>query len=144
MKKQEYRPIIMVDVQEEFDRLFAHKYRLIGYLDDMIKGVMTPLRIKSILDRKSQIRDIDNKLDVLEKLFDVTAQVKSWVGSYNRMDWKFTVCERIDYYWKKSRLTLCFLFYLLTEFQECGKMGYLDYKEVVGLMTLEMMSSLFT
>ena len=73
MKKQEDRPIIMVDVQEEFDRLLAHKYRLIGYLDDMIKGVMTPLRIKSILDRKSQIRDIDNKLDVLDKLFDVTA-----------------------------------------------------------------------
>ena len=39
----------------------------------MIKGVMTPLRIKSISDRKSQIRDIDNKIDVLEKLFDVTA-----------------------------------------------------------------------
>ena len=51
----------MVDVQEEFDKLLAHKYRLIGYLDDMIKGVMTPLRIKSILDRKSQIRDIENK-----------------------------------------------------------------------------------
>ena len=33
MKKQEDRPIIMVDVQEEFDRLLAHKYRLIGYLD---------------------------------------------------------------------------------------------------------------
>ena len=73
MKKEENRPIIMVDVQEEFDKLLAHKYRLIGYLDDMIKGVMTPLRIKSILDRKSQMRDIDNKLDVLEKLFDVTA-----------------------------------------------------------------------
>ena len=73
MKKQEDRPIIMVDVQEEFDKLLAHKYRLIGYLDDMVKGVMTPLRIKSISDRKSQIRDIDKKLDVLEKLFDVTA-----------------------------------------------------------------------
>ena len=73
MKKQEDRPIIMVDVQEEFDRLLAHKYRLIGYLDDMIKGVMTPLRMKSISDRKSQIKDIENKLYVLEKLFDVTA-----------------------------------------------------------------------
>ena len=73
MKKQEDRPVVMVDVQEEFDRLLAHKYRLIGYLDDMAKGEMTPLRIKSILDRKRQIRDIDNKLDVLDKLFDVTA-----------------------------------------------------------------------
>ena len=73
MKKQEDRPIVMVDVQEEFDKLLAHKYRLIGYLDDMIKGVMTPLRIKSILDRKSQIRDIEHKIDVFEKLFDVTA-----------------------------------------------------------------------
>ena len=73
MKNEENRPVIMVDVQEEFDRLLAHKYRLIGYLDDMVSGEMTPLRIKSILDRKSQIRDIDNKLDVLEKLFDVTA-----------------------------------------------------------------------
>ena len=73
MKKQEDRPVVMVDVQEEFDKLLAHKYRLIGYLDDMVKGEMTPLRIKSILDRKSQMRDIDNKLDVLEKLFDVTA-----------------------------------------------------------------------
>ena len=72
MKKQEDRPIIMVDVQEEFDRLLAHKYRLIGYLDDMTKGEMTQLRMKSILDRKSQIRDIDNKLNVLEKLFDVS------------------------------------------------------------------------
>ena len=76
MKKQEDRPIIMVDVQEEFDRLLAHKYRLIGYLDDIVSGEMTPLRMKSISDRKSQIRDIDNKLDVLEKLFDVTAP--SW------------------------------------------------------------------
>ena len=73
MKKQEDRPVVMVDVQEEFDKLLAHKYRLIGYLDDMVKGEMTPLRIKSILDRRSQMRDIDNKLDVLEKLFDVTA-----------------------------------------------------------------------
>ena len=73
MIKEENRPIIMVDVQEEFDRLLAHKYRLIGYLDDMAKGVMTPLRIKSILDRKSQIRDIENKIDALDKLFDVTA-----------------------------------------------------------------------
>ena len=72
MTMKEDRPIIMVDVQEEFDRLLAHKYRLIGYLDDMVKGEMTPLRIKSILDRKSQIRDIENKIDVLEKLFDVT------------------------------------------------------------------------
>ena len=72
MMKQEDRPVIMVDVQEEFDKLLAHKYRLIGYLDDMVKGEMTPLRIKSILDRKSQIRDIDNKLNVLEKLFDVS------------------------------------------------------------------------
>lgn len=55
MKKQEDRPIIMVDVQEEFDRLLAHKYRLIGYLDDMVNGEMTPLRMKSISDRKSQI-----------------------------------------------------------------------------------------
>ena len=73
MKKQEDRPVVMVDVQEEFDKLLAHKYRLIGYLDDMVKGEMTPLRIKSILDRKSQMRDIENKIDVLEKLFDVTA-----------------------------------------------------------------------
>lgn len=73
MKKQENRPIVMVDVQEEFDRLLAHKYRLIGYLDDMVSGEMTPLRMKSISDRKSQMRDIENKIDVLEKLFDVTA-----------------------------------------------------------------------
>ena len=73
MIKQEDRPIIMVDVQEEFDKLLAHKYRLIGYLDDMVNREMTPLRMKSISDRKSQIRDVDNKLDVLEKLFDVTA-----------------------------------------------------------------------
>ena len=73
MIKEENRPIVMVDVQEEFDRLLAHKYRLIGYLDDMTKGEMTQLRMKSISDRKSQIRDIDNKLNVLEKLFDVTA-----------------------------------------------------------------------
>ena len=73
MKKQEDRHIIMVDVQEEFDRLLAHKYRLIGYLDDMVNGEMTPLRIKSISDRKSQIGDVENKIDVLEKLFDVTA-----------------------------------------------------------------------
>ena len=72
MKKQEDRPIIMVDVQEEFDRLLAHKYILIGYLDDMVNGEITPLRVKSILDRKSQIRDIENKIDVFEKLFDVT------------------------------------------------------------------------
>ena len=39
----------------------------------MVNGEMTPLRIKSILDRKSQIRDIENKIDVLDKLFDVTA-----------------------------------------------------------------------
>ena len=63
----------MVDVQEEFDRLLAHKYRLIGYLDDMVSGEITPLRIKSISDRKKQIRDIENKIDALEKLFDVTA-----------------------------------------------------------------------
>ena len=55
MKKQENRPVIMVDVQEEFDRLLAHKNRLIGYLDDMVNGEMTPLRMKSISDRKSQI-----------------------------------------------------------------------------------------
>ena len=73
MMKEEDRPIIMVDVQEEFDRLLAHKYRLIGYLDDMVSGEMTPLRIKSISDRKSQIRDIENKIDVFEKLFNVTA-----------------------------------------------------------------------
>ena len=72
MIKEENRPIVMVDVQEEFDRLLAHKYRLIGYLDDMTKGEMTQLRMKSISDRKSQIRDIDNKLNVLEKLFDVS------------------------------------------------------------------------
>ena len=72
MKKQEDRPVVMVDVQEEFDRLLAHKYRLIGYLDDMVRGEMTQLRMKSISDRKNQIRDIDNKLDVLEKLFDVS------------------------------------------------------------------------
>ena len=73
MTMKEDRPVVMVDVQEEFDRLLAHKYRLIGYLDDMVKGEMTQLRMKSISDRKSQIRDIDNKLNVLEKLFDVTA-----------------------------------------------------------------------
>ena len=73
MTMKEDRPVVMVDVQEEFDRLLAHKYRLIGYLDDMAKGEMTQLRMKSISDRKSQIRDIDNKLNVLEKLFDVTA-----------------------------------------------------------------------
>ena len=73
MTMKEDRPVIMVDVQEEFDRLLAHKYRLIGYLDDIVKGEMTPLRMKSISDRKSQIRDIDNKLNVLEKLFDVSA-----------------------------------------------------------------------
>ena len=72
MKKQEDRPVVMVDVQEEFDRLLAHKYRLIGYLDDMVRGEMTQLRMKSISYRKNQIRDIDNKLDVLEKLFDVS------------------------------------------------------------------------
>ena len=39
----------------------------------MASGEMTQLRMKSISDRKSQIRDIDNKLNVLDKLFDVTA-----------------------------------------------------------------------
>lgn len=39
----------------------------------MVNGEMTPLRMKSISDRKSQIRDIENKIDVLEKLFDVEA-----------------------------------------------------------------------
>ena len=73
MTMKEDRPVVMVDVQEEFDRLLAHKYRLIGYLDDMVNGEMTPLRIKSISDRKSQMRDIENKIDVFEKLFDVTA-----------------------------------------------------------------------
>ena len=73
MTMKEDRPIVMVDVQEEFDKLLAHKYRLIGYLDDMVNGEMTQLRMKSISDRKSQIRDIDNKIDALEKLFDVTA-----------------------------------------------------------------------
>ena len=73
MTMKEDRPIVMVDVQEEFDKLLTHKYRLIGYLDDMVKGEMTQLRMKSISDRKSQIRDIDNKIDALEKLFDVTA-----------------------------------------------------------------------
>lgn len=72
MMKEENRPVIMVDVQEEFDRLLAHKYRLIGYLDDMVNGEMTPLRMKSISDRKSQMRDIENKIDALEKLFNVT------------------------------------------------------------------------
>ena len=72
MTMKEDRPVVMVDVQEEFDKLLAHKYRLIGYLDDMVKGEMTQLRMKSISDRKSQIRDIDNKIDVLEKLFDVS------------------------------------------------------------------------
>ena len=72
MTMKEDRPVIMVDVQEEFDRLLAHKYRLIGYLDDMVRGEMTQLRMKSISDRKNQIRDIDNKLDALEKLFDVS------------------------------------------------------------------------
>ena len=79
--KEENRPVIMVDVQEEFDRLLAHKYRLIGYLNDMTKGEMTQLRMKSISDRKSQIRDIDNKLDVLEKLFDVKAP--NWYIKFN-------------------------------------------------------------
>ena len=72
MTMKEDRPVVMVDVQEEFDRLLAHKYRLIGYLDDMVRGEMTQLRMKSISYRKNQIRDIDNKLDVLEKLFDVS------------------------------------------------------------------------
>ena len=72
MTMKEDRPVVMVDVQEEFDKMLAHKYRLIGYLDDMVKGEMTQLRMKSISDRKSQIRDIDNKLDALEKLFDVS------------------------------------------------------------------------
>ena len=72
MTMKEDRPVVIVDVQEEFDRLLAHKYRLIGYLDDMVKGEMTQLRMKSISDRKNQIRDIDNKIDVLEKLFDVS------------------------------------------------------------------------
>ena len=73
MMNEEDRPVVMVDVQEEFDKLLAHKYRLIGYLDDMVNCEITPLRIKSILDRKSQIRDIENKIDVFEKLFDVAA-----------------------------------------------------------------------
>lgn len=73
MTMKEDRPIVMVDVQEEFDKLLAHKYRLIGYLDDMVSGEMTPLRMKSISDRKSQMRDIENKIDALDKLFDVTA-----------------------------------------------------------------------
>ena len=55
MTMKEDMPVVMVDVQEEFDRLLAHKYRLIGYLDDMVNGEMTPLRMKSISDRKSQI-----------------------------------------------------------------------------------------
>ena len=76
MTMKEDRPVVMVDVQEEFDKLLAHKYRLIGYLDEMVKGEMTQLRMKSISDRKSQIRDIENKIDVLEKLFDVSAP--SW------------------------------------------------------------------
>ena len=73
MIMKEDRPVVMVDVQEEFDKLLAHIYRLIGYLDDMVNCEMTQLRMKSISDRKSQIRDIDNKIDVLEKLFDVSA-----------------------------------------------------------------------
>ena len=91
MKKQEDRPIIMVDVQEEFDRLLAHKYRLIGYLDDMVNGKMTPLRIKSILDRKSQIRDIENKIDVFEKLFDVTASdwYIEFIEKYEQREYKY-------------------------------------------------------
>ena len=55
MTMKEDRPVVMVDVQEEFDKLLAHKYRLIGYLDDMVKSEMTQLRIKSISDRKSQM-----------------------------------------------------------------------------------------
>ena len=92
MKKQEDRPIIMVDVQEEFDRLLAHKYRLIGYLDDMVNGSkMTPLRIKSISDRKSQIRDIENKIDALEKLFDVTAPdwYIEFIEKYEQREYKY-------------------------------------------------------
>lgn len=73
MKKQEDRPIIMVDVQEEFDRLLAHKYRLIGYLDDMVSGEMTPLRMKSISDRKSQMRDMDHG-----PLLNWTTVYKKW------------------------------------------------------------------
>ena len=91
MNKEKDRPIIMVDVQEEFDRLLAHKYRLIGYLDDMVSGEMTPLRIKSILDRKRQIRDIENKIDVLEKLFDVTAPdwYIEFIEKYEQREYKY-------------------------------------------------------
>jgi hypothetical protein len=91
MKKQENRPVVMVDVQEEFDRLLAHKYRLIGYLDDMVNGEMTPLRMKSISDRKSQIIDIDKKLDVLEKLFDVTAPdwYIEFIEKYEQREYKY-------------------------------------------------------
>ena len=89
--KEENRPVIMVDVQEEFDRLLAHKYRLIGYLDDMVSGETTPLRMKSISDRKSQMRDIENKLNVLEKLFDVTAP--NWyiefIEKYEQREYKY-------------------------------------------------------
>ena len=91
MKKQENRPIVMVDVQEEFDRLLAHKYRLIGYLDDMVNGEMTPLRMKSISDRKSQMRDIENKIDVFEKLFDVTAPdwYIEFIEKYEQREYKY-------------------------------------------------------
>ena len=91
MKKQEDRPVVMVDVQEEFDRLLAHKYRLIGYLDDMVNGERTPFRIKSILDRKIQIRDIENKIDALEKLFDVTAPdwYIEFIEKYEQREYKY-------------------------------------------------------
>lgn len=91
MRKQEDRPIIMVDVQEEFDRLLAHKYRLIGYLDDMVSGEMTPLRMKSISDRQSQMRDIENKIDALEKLFDVTAPdwYIEFIEKYEQREYKY-------------------------------------------------------
>ena len=91
MTMKEDRPIIMVDVQEEFDRLLAHKYRLIGYLDDMVNGEMTPLRMKSISDRKSQIKDIENKIDVLEKLFDVTEPdwYIEFIEKYEQREYKY-------------------------------------------------------
>ena len=90
-KEKDMKNVVMVDVQEEFDRLLAHKYRLIGYLDDMVSGEMTPLRMKSISDRKSQMRDIENKIDALEKLFDVTAPdwYIEFIEKYEQREYKY-------------------------------------------------------
>ena len=52
---------------------------------------MTLLRMKSISDRKSQIRDIENKIDALEKLFDVTAPdwYIEFIEKYEQREYKY-------------------------------------------------------